>query len=45
VSAFTNQLNNLWTWFKTRQKLTLAAGAAIGAIVDDPIIAIIQTIL
>ena len=27
-----------WTWLKSRQMTTLAAGAAIGALFDDPII-------
>ena len=45
MSKFTEQLKSLWTWFKTRQKMTLLAGAIVGAIADDPIIAIIQALL
>jgi len=45
MSKFTEQLNNLWTWFKTRQKMTLFAGAVVGALVDDPFIALIQALL
>ena len=45
MSKFTNQIKNLWTWFKTRQKMTLLAGAVVGAIFDDPIIALVQALL
>ena len=31
-------LGEAWTWIKSRQMTTLAAGAAIGALADDPII-------
>ena len=34
-----------WNWLKSRQKSTLAAGAVIGAVLDDPLIAIISSLL
>ena len=33
-----------WTWLKSRSYLTLAAGAAIGALLDDPLIGLIKLI-
>ena len=33
-----------WTWLKSRQMTTLAAGAAIGALADDPIIWFLRTL-
>ena len=33
-----------WAWLKSRQMTTLAAGAAIGALADDPIIWFLSTL-
>jgi len=44
MSKFTDQLNSLWTWCKTYPK-ALFVGAVVGAVFDDPLIALIQTIL
>ena len=33
-----------WTWLKSRSYVTLAAGAAIGALLDDPIIGFLKLV-
>jgi len=34
-------LMKAWDWLKSRQKTTLLAGAVIGALLDDPLIALV----
>ena len=38
-------LQTAWNWLRSRQKATLAAGAVIGAVMDDPLITIISSML
>lgn len=33
-----------WGWLKSRSYLTLAAGAAFGALLDDPLIGLLKLI-
>ncbi len=40
-----DQLKIAWEWLKSRQKATLAAGAVIGALLDDPLIALVSAVL
>lgn len=40
-----DKLDAVWEWLKSRQKATLAAGAVIGALLDDPLIAIVSAVL
>ena len=40
-----SKLESAWGWLKSRQKATLAAGAIIGALLDDPLIAIVSAVL
>jgi len=39
------QLESAWEWLKSRQKATLAVGAIIGALLDDPLIALVSAVL
>jgi len=45
IDALKKQLANCWLWLKTRQRMTLLAGGVIGAIVDDPLFAIVSALL
>ena len=40
-----DKLELAWEWLKSRQKATLATGAIIGALLDDPLIALVSAVL
>jgi len=45
MDKFKEYLSAAWEWLKSRQKATLLAGAAIGALIDDPVIATLKWIV